>query len=665
MAGSTPFVLPQYQGSMYDLQRQQALANALMQGALTQPQAPQAIGSGQYTVAPRMSALAPLSNIAQGLAGHYIGQQAGQGMNQLGQNQWQSLIGALGGGAAGQSPQLNPGSADGGVGVAGNAVDNPFAGADGGDGASAAPAAGPVNGVSAGPQLANNVGAGGSPLNPLGINPTMAAMMMMQSPDKYWETQAAAYKPADIVQQIRAAGIDPNSPLGHQLAQNALAKANYIAPTSLRPGGYAVYADGREEQLPQVPEGFTAVRGQNGWQIVPVQGGTEAMGASAAAKAGGKAQYELTDAWDPTANGGQGGMVRQTVSNAANAANGVPGFSPFQNAVRQVESGGRAVAVNPASGAAGSMQVTPTGAGSANPGFGVRPAANKSPAELQRVGADYATAMQQKYGNDADAAVAYNWGPANADKWIAAGRPWKMLPDETKAYVGQVMTQQQNYAGKPQGAAQGGPMASQPPLGAKDAANASQAAPSKQMADSYGALSTSDGSYQQSREALQEMIDLANKKGAGGMAVGLLPSGVSTRISPEAAKYQKLHATYVALQGKALGAGGTNEARATINESVPTYDKPQSAMVSGLQTQLNNLDLAHLKTQYLTPTYQKGDEKAYTAQSAAFDQNIKPSMIGALQMQGDQQRAAVQAAIKANPSLRANFEWAFNNGMLK
>jgi hypothetical protein len=119
------------------------------------------------------------------------------------------------------------------------------------------------------------------------------------------------------------------------------------------------------------------------------------------------------------------------------------------------------------------------------------------------------------------------------------------------------------------------------------------------------------------------------------------------------------------LQGKALGSGGTDAARATIDEAVPTYDKPQSAMVSGLGTQLNNLDISHLKTQFLTPVYQRGDEKAFTQQSAAFDQNVKPSMAPVLMMNGPQQRAAVQAAIKANPSLRANFEWAFNNGLLK
>jgi hypothetical protein len=236
-----------------------------------------------------------------------------------------------------------------------------------------------------------------------------------------------------------------------------------------------------------------------------------------------------------------------------------------------------------------------------------------------------------------------------------------MLPAETRDYVGQVHAQMQNFSGAPQNAM---PTPELPP-GATTAANAAQGAPSQQMANSYGALSTADANYQQSREALNEMLGLAHNKGIGGSAVGVLPEAVSTRISPDAATYQKAHATYVALQGKALGSGGTDAARATIDEAVPTYDKPQSAMVTGLTNQMNNLDLSHLKTQFLTPIYQRGDEKAYTQQSAAFDQNIKPTMMPILQLSGPQQRAAVQAAIKANPALRPNFEWAFNNGLLR
>jgi hypothetical protein len=658
-------VLPQFQGDYYQLQNQQALAQALMSQAMQSRAPQQTVGSGQYQVMPKMSPLTGASQLAEAYLAAKMGQNVASGYRDLGQQQWSAFAGSPQ--QPTQSPQqAAPQSPDAGGmtgGQSGPGVASSPVPSDG----SAPPMAqsAPQGGMGGSPQSSPMQG-GATPMNPLGMNPALAYMGYSADPGKYFETQAQAYKPADIVSSIRAAGIDPNSALGHQLAQNALAKSTAPDYVSGRPGGYMLNkTTGAMEQLPQVPEGYTAVRGpDNQWQVVPVQGGTAAMTASSAAKAGGTAQFQTQDVWDPTQNGGQGGFVKQSTANVANAANGVPGFTPFQNAVRNVESNGRAAAVNPASGAAGSMQVTPTGAGSPNPGFGVRPAANNSPAELQRVGADYATAMQQHYGNDTDAAVAYNWGPQNADKWIAAGRPWKMLPDETKAYVGQVATQQQNFAQKPQGA-QAGPMASQPPLGQTTAANASQGAPSKLMADSYGSMSTADANYQQSREALTQMIQLANKKGPGGSVIGVLPSQIGTKISPDAAEYQKLHATYVSQQGKALGSGGTDASRANIDESVPTYDKPQSAMISGLNTQLNNLDLSHLKTQYLTPLYQQGNEKAYTQQSAAFDQNIKPAMIPTLQLSGAQQRAAVQAAIKANPSLRPSFEWAYNNGMLK
>ncbi|MGG2041152.1 lytic transglycosylase domain-containing protein [Burkholderia gladioli] len=403
---ATPFsVLPQYQGNLYQLQRQQQLAQALTQGALQGQQLPATVGSGQYQVAPRASIGAGISQLGQALLASRLGNQAGQGLGQLGAQQWAALTGqglgatssanagGFGTSAGAQSPLQSAPAGQSGVGT------DAAAGADGA-----------TDNLGASAQQPQGMLSPGGPMNPIGMPVQQAAMMYLSNPDKYWEAQAGAYKPTDTSLMLRQAGIDPTSALGRQIMQQAIAKQNYIAPTSLRPGGYAVYADGREEQLPQIPEGFTAQRGPNGWQVVPVQGGAAAMSASAAAKAGGQAQYKLKEVWDPTANNGQGGFVQQSVANVANAANGVPGFSPFQNATRQVESGGRADAVNPASGAAGSMQVTPTGAGSANPGFGVRPAANNSPAELQRVGADYAAAMQQRYGNDADAAVAYNWG---------------------------------------------------------------------------------------------------------------------------------------------------------------------------------------------------------------------------------------------------------------
>ena len=84
-------------------------------------------------------------------------------------------------------------------------------------------------------------------------------------------------------------------------------------------------------------------------------------------------------------------------------------------------------------GAMAAMQVMPDTA--RDPGFGIKPARDNSPEELNRVGRQLALKLRQRYGNDRDALMAYNWGPGNVDKWIAAGRPASMVPRETRNYV--------------------------------------------------------------------------------------------------------------------------------------------------------------------------------------------------------------------------------------
>lgn len=91
-------------------------------------------------------------------------------------------------------------------------------------------------------------------------------------------------------------------------------------------------------------------------------------------------------------------------------------------------------------GAKGSMQVMD--GTNKDPGFGVTPAADNSPAERSRVGRDYLAAMVKHYGNPQQAMAAYNAGPGALDDALAAakksGKPdaWlSMMPKETQAYV--------------------------------------------------------------------------------------------------------------------------------------------------------------------------------------------------------------------------------------
>lgn len=316
-AGGGMAVLPQYQGDYYTLQRQQALAQALAQQATT-PQQIQATGSGPYTVMPKYNIGAGLSQLGEALLAAKLGNQVSQGYQQLGAGQAQAF--GFGGGQPQQAaPQQGMGT-----------TPNPFSGGQGGSpdgsGASGAPA------TMVSPQ--SNV----SPMNPLGLPPALAYSAYASDPAKYAEMQAAAYKPADVVSQIRAAGIDPNSPLGKQMAQTAL--ANTLAPkySNARGGGYMVNdTTGAIEQLPQVPEGYQAIKGaDNQWHVVPVEGGVGALKTSAAAGSIGKAYGNVTTGY----NGTQPVFVNQGALADQTAGGGQPGAAPQAGAVNPGRFGG-------------------------------------------------------------------------------------------------------------------------------------------------------------------------------------------------------------------------------------------------------------------------------------------------------------------------------------
>jgi hypothetical protein len=116
-------------------------------------------------------------------------------------------------------------------------------------------------------------------------------------------------------------------------------------------------------------------------------------------------------------------------------------FEQLHAAVKQAESQGKRFdekgnLLTSPKGAQGEMQVMPKTA--RDPGYGVTPAQGKHPDELARVGKDYLKAMVDKYGDTQKALIAYNWGPKNTDDWLAKGADPKILPAETKNYVGKI-----------------------------------------------------------------------------------------------------------------------------------------------------------------------------------------------------------------------------------
>jgi len=326
-------ILPQFQGSYYDLQRQQAIAQALMQNSL-QNQAPtQTVGSGgsqNYQVMPKYSIGAGLSQLGSALLAAKMGGQVGQGLNSLGAQQWGALVGS-------NNPTAGFGASAPAQGGSASPLPAASAGQPVNDGT--AGASGVSDQLSQGQQQGTpGMLSPGGPMNPVGMPVQQAAMMYLNSPEEYWKTQAQAFKPSDIVSQIRAAGIDPNSALGRQLAQNALAKATAPDYMALRGGGYALNkTTGDLEQLPQVPEGYQAIKGADGqFHIVPVEGGVGALKTSAAANAIGKAYGDTTTGY---VNGSPTFVNRGAIAEQT-AGGGAPGPAPSAGSVTPGRFGG-------------------------------------------------------------------------------------------------------------------------------------------------------------------------------------------------------------------------------------------------------------------------------------------------------------------------------------
>lgn len=127
--------------------------------------------------------------------------------------------------------------------------------------------------------------------------------------------------------------------------------------------------------------------------------------------------------------------AKKSVSEAASSASDE--VEGFLSKIKHLESRGRHfdakgnILTSP-KGAEGIMQVMRKT--QRDPGFGVTPARDRSPEELERVGRDYGIAMLREFGDPKLAAMAYNWGPANVKKWLASGQK-TAIPEETRKYA--------------------------------------------------------------------------------------------------------------------------------------------------------------------------------------------------------------------------------------
>ncbi len=65
----------------------------------------------------------------------------------------------------------------------------------------------------------------------------------------------------------------------------------------------------------------------------------------------------------------------------------------------------------------------------------------------RQIGRDYLAALFRHYGNWPDTVAAYNWGPGNLDRWIAAGRPPAGMAAPIQSYIERVLGEFRGAAG--------------------------------------------------------------------------------------------------------------------------------------------------------------------------------------------------------------------------
>ena len=138
--------------------------------------------------------------------------------------------------------------------------------------------------------------------------------------------------------------------------------------------------------------------------------------------------------------GPDGSSVEQTDSDDIDEFGGM---NDLLTALMIAESGGDPTAVSRA-GAEGAYQILPSTA--ADPGYGVPPMKGSrfDPEASREFAKQYLQAFLDRYDGDIEAAlIAYNAGPGNADKFIAAGRDYDVLPQamQTRPYVENIMGQ--------------------------------------------------------------------------------------------------------------------------------------------------------------------------------------------------------------------------------
>lgn len=250
-----PYLDPSQYPAYLDLQRKQQIAQMLVGASQQATQTPAEWNS--MRVVPKRSPLSNVTALATAL-------MAGKAMKSANQAQQDYFTGLM---SPGATPTASTPSAP-------SAVSSASAGIP------AAPQASPTSGIMA-PQ---------NPMIPSGMAPSTAqGILQMMGPEKYAENFIAPqFKLPEIVTQLKAAGIDPNSALGRQIQQNAIAKATYMEPLNVREGSTLVDPTTMQPTFEAPKEGIGIKYGPNGPQAYEVPGYRQATAGIEGAQTGAK-----------------------------------------------------------------------------------------------------------------------------------------------------------------------------------------------------------------------------------------------------------------------------------------------------------------------------------------------------------------------------------------
>lgn len=536
-----------------------------------------------------------------------------------------------------------------------------------------------TNGQPAGSGAGGPVSGAANPLAMPGMDPRTAALELLGNRQGYLTALANSYSPTDLMKTLSANGVKPGSDEWNAAMTAESQKLTAPQATRLTNGAYLL--NGQYHGAPNAEGIVYEPDGQGGYSASLVPGAAAAQTTVSTAKAAGPATFKTVQTMGPngvtyatpqTTNAqAAGAYVPPSAAGVSTPTSRMP-MSP-QAAIRQIESGGApasAAIVNPASGARGSMQDLPsTGR---NPGFGVKPS-NGTPEDDTRLGNDYYAAMQNRYHDPAAAALAYTWGPGNVDNWLATGADPSKVPADKIAYVNKFLGLTGGAQGAPApqtgGAPQVGP-ANQPPglptslpVGIPQRQQQAQGAASASMEKDYNGMQSFRQAAPAQLQALQTMRQIAlGKTILSTGPLGDTEVAQDNPFNPSPAEYEKQRSNYLTV----AGATGTDAQRAQAAHSLPDYGKPKQAIIQGIDTQIGQTQQGLLRAQFLTPAYNAGDATKYTQAANDFDQHVTPKMASVLSMPpGPQQKAAYRALVQANPALKANFQWALDNGMLK